>query len=102
MLGLLSSLKENNDIMQERLNTLKKLDGAARGNVTPKFHDRAARDNVTPTSHDGAANMLNYKFHDGAAENSKLQKKASSGGHEDINPPCLERNDKNTTLNIYH
>ena len=47
ILGLLSSLKESNDIIQERLNAFEKLDGAAGDNntssVTFKFHDGATK-----------------------------------------------------------
>ena len=48
ILGILSSLKDGNVAMQERLETLE-------NNITPKFHDGAARNMITPNFHDGAA-----------------------------------------------
>ena len=103
ILGLVSSPKEDNNIVQERLNTLKKLDGAARGNFTPKSHDGAANkpEDLDNKFHDGAANKsesLDYKCHDGAAENSEPQKKSSSGNHEGVNSPCLEENGRDIKL----
>ena len=81
MLGILSSLKNDNDIMQKRLETFEK-------NETPKTHDGAAKNITTSTQYDGAVDKLgdlNSKFHNGAAENSGLQKETFDQNRESSN-----------------
>ena len=86
IMGILSSLKDDNNTMQERLETIKSnvtpkfSDAAAKNLVTPRFLDAAARNIVTPKIHDAAASKpgnFSSSAQEGAAGNSDMHKISS-------------------------